>query len=170
MVVLASAFPTSPLDSGAGSASMWFPCSGWGFLCRVVAPYAAMGFPRAGPPTSLHPRVQGLGSIHPDVACVAGVGVSSSVCLFVTLALGMEGVRGGKEEGGHDVLLGPPTSWVPLVFLPPQFLRRVHMKWPLWKRVGVAGSVLLRLLGCRCLGPHPSREGRGAWRVFAHDW
>ena len=143
VVVLVSAFPTPRWTVALAPR---------GFLCRVVAPYAAMGFPRAGPPTSLHPVVQGLGSIHPDMACVAVVGISWSVWLFVTLALGIEEVRGGKEEGGHE--------YCPLVFLPPQFLRRARMEWSLWKRVGV---VLLRLLGRRWLGPHPSREGRGVW-------
>ena len=70
---------------------------GGGLASCVVVPYAAMGIPRIDPPTSLHPMAQGLGSIHPDVARVAGVGLLVLLSFF-TLALGMH-EEGQRREG-----------------------------------------------------------------------
>jgi hypothetical protein len=60
----------------------------------------------------------------------------------------LDGMNEEMKKTNHDVHRGslgdapngPPIPWVPLVFLPPPFLRRVNLS-----------------------RPHPSGQGRGGW-------
>ena len=123
VVVLVLALPL--LDSGAGSAS-------WAFRgrnlprrciirCRAWVPYILIW--RAWPGWRIPGRV------------------------VVTLVLGMEEVRGGRE-GGRDVLLRRSTSWAPGVFhspIPSSSTNEVaHIPQ---KRGGAPGRVIVEF-GC----------------------